>query len=722
MTQTTSLDKSKRRSPSFFLRELKNNKVQFFLFAVLLFMVLPVVSLFEVTDEISFAKDLQGTDVLRAIASPMYIAMWVMIFAGVIAGMLAFSIFQERKRAYFYLGLPVTRDRLFVTRVISGYIPAVLAYLLNVLLSLFIFASAKEIGFFELIPATFKLTCQTLLLFTWTYSFSVFAAMLTGKAGAALLLSVWTFAILPIYQACATFILDIAAPSAFLPGFNEETLYVYFNPIVRAALLQEGMGDAYKRPYSQEIKVTDIDYFASFAWYEVLLILLASIGILVAAFFIMRKRKAENSGETAAFFRVGEIIKITALIPAGIIFGIVFNELFGTFGLFFGIIWGMFIAFLLLNLLLYRSGKKLFVGARWAILTAVILIPIIVISLLYGEHIETRSHDASNTETVTVSVHPFGDYTLDVDKCGELFEVLKQLDYTRALAGDSSVFSRPAVIAESYEIGINSLHSYQTSYRFTFYPKSGLAVRRNYRLDSNAEKLLFETMRASSKDGVMLHAALYPANEDIYYTYGPNFFFSYDGYPLLYPKSFTEKLEGKTLNRDIAIELSKRRANEFYEGTPGGFAIGSAYYFTEAGYHIYLPIYLTDGDLFGTEFISIEELAEHVNYVDVHCSSIYEYEKEMYDKYADVYYDASTSEAKFATLTDKAEILECLKSSAGNGGSGVFANEDYKITFYFHTTYNGMSFTFSSSPRRNECPAFIYEMLEDHIEDLAKKQ
>ena len=69
-----------------------------------------------------------------------------------------------------------------------------------------------------------------------------------------------------------------------------------------------------------------------------------------------------------------------------------------------------------------------FVGAKWAILTAVILIPIIVISLLYGEHIETRSHDASNTKTVTVSVHPFGDYTLDVDKGGELFEALKQLD------------------------------------------------------------------------------------------------------------------------------------------------------------------------------------------------------------------------------------------------------------------------------------------------------
>ncbi|MBR6742760.1 MAG: ABC transporter permease, partial [Clostridia bacterium] len=701
MTQIISSDKSTKRSPSFFLRELKNNKVQFFLFTVLLFMVLPVFSLFEVTDNLNYVKSIQGTDVLRAFASPMFAAMWVMMFAGIIAGMLAFSIFQERKRAYFYLGLPVTRDRLFITRVLTGFIPAVLAYLINVLISLFIFASAKEVGFFELIPAALKLGGQTLLLFTWTYSFSVFAAILTGKAGASLLLSVWTFAILPIYQACVTFVLDIAAPSAFIPGFNEEILYVYFNPLIRTALLQEKMGDAYTRPYSKSIAVTDIDFYASFAWYEVALILLASFGILVAAFFIMRKRKAENSGETAAFFRVGEIIKITALIPSGIIFGIVFNELFGTFGFFFGIIWGMFIAFLLLNLLLYRSGKKLFVGAKWAILTAVILIPIIVITMLYGEHIEKRSYDASNTKAVTVNVHPFGDYTLDIDECGALFEALKQLDYTRGLSGNSSVFSRPAIIAESYtvekDLGI-SYHYYQTGYRFTFYPKAGLAVRRHYTFDRTLEDILFDAMRASSKGGVLLEAALYPAEDETYYDRDPHFYFSYDNFPFIYPKNFTEKLESKSLDRDIAIKIASRRAEEFYNGEIGGFAIGYAYYYTETGYYVNLPIYLTDGDLFDTKFVSVEELAEHIDKVELHTAYLYEYEKEMYDKYGDVYYDAAITVTNFATLTDKEQILECLKASAGEGGSGIFNSEAYEITFHFIATYEGEIYTFSSSP------------------------
>ena len=93
----------------------------------------------------------------------------------------------------------------------------------------------------------------------------------------------------------------------------------------------------------------------------------------------------------------------------------------------------------------------------------------------------------------------------------------------------------------------------------------------------------------------------------------------------------------------------------------------------------------------------------------------------MYLKYGDVYYDAAITVTNFATLTDKEQILECLKASAGDGGSGIFNSTETAITFHFITTYEGETYTFSSSPRRSECPEFVYKLLDSYVEDLAKK-
>jgi len=230
----------------------------------------------------------------------------------------------------------------------------------------------------------------------------------------------------PIYQFCIMLISNLSAPNAYLPHLETEVLITRFNPLARAVILQGELGDYYSRPYPA-LKVRDINFYASFSLLEVVLILAVSALAIAAAMLIFRKRPAENSGESAVFFKVGEAIKLSALVPAGVLFSAFFNELFGIVGFFFGIIWGVFVIFLLLNLLLYRSGKKLFVGLKPAIIVTVLLVVLIILSLIIGNNIENRVYTVENTKSITVDVDPFGEVKLDPEKCGELLAYLESV-------------------------------------------------------------------------------------------------------------------------------------------------------------------------------------------------------------------------------------------------------------------------------------------------------
>ena len=169
MTLSILSAKKAGKNPSFFIRELLQTRTQLLLWSVAFFMALPVFSMSEVTGY-SHEYVASATTKLRDISNPMYTAMWLMMAAAVISGVIAFSMFHSKKIAYFYLSLPVTRTELFVTRVVTGVVPAVTAYLANLLVSMLIFAASPQFGFWEIIPAFAKLGAQTLLLFFWMHS------------------------------------------------------------------------------------------------------------------------------------------------------------------------------------------------------------------------------------------------------------------------------------------------------------------------------------------------------------------------------------------------------------------------------------------------------------------------------------------------------------------------------------------------------------------------
>ena len=671
-----------------------------------MFMALPVVSLSQLTD-FSPQGTYDAVDKLRAIATPMYIGMWVMLAAGLISGIAAFSVFHNKKSAYFYLSLPVTRTELFVTRTVTGAIPVIVTYLANVFVSMLIFSSSHYFGFFEIIPAFVKLGSQTLLMFFWVYAFTVFAASLTSRGGATGLLTVWTYLILPAYQLCLWVLFGLNASNAYLPFLESEKLVTYTVPLVRIVMLQNSVGDAYPRPYPPTIKMTDVDFYASLAWYEVLLIIAVSALLIVAAAFILRKRPAENSGESAVFRKIGEIIKLTALVPAGILFGLFFNELFGIVGLFFGIIWGVFVVFLILNLFLYRSGKKLFTGVKAAAVLTVLLILSVIGFMILGDHIENRKYTPENTASITVRVHPFGELKLDPEKCGELLEYI----HTKNAQGNftaETILTKLALPDEEYTLSYNYLVDYNTytSYRFILKPKFGIGIEKSYSFDTESEKLLFEAIRASSNDGIDLLAGIFPADEDGYLSYDSYFSIEYNFAPV-YSYGFDH--EDKRITRDVAAKIAERRSREFLNGYFDGFAVGYIEYYTENGGYVALPVYLTDGDVLGKEFCTAETLLEHIDQVKVTSEILFKYNDGRVTETPD------SGLGTYNVKTDKDKIAECFNSSVGSnsGYGGVFDKSRTDISFLFSGSYNGIPFTFHTNPHAYKVPQFIKDLLNE---------
>ena len=700
MTLSILSAKKAGKNPSFFLRELLQTRTQFLLWTVAMFMALPVVSLSNITD--LHHEYIDGVDQLRAIATPMYTAMWVMLAAGLIAGVAAFSIFHNKKSAYFFLSLPVTRTELFVTRVITGAIPAVTAYLINVFVSMLIFASSHHFGFFEIIPAFAKIGAQTLLMFFWVYAFTVFAASITSRGGANILLTVWIFLILPAYQLCLWVLMNFSAPNAYLPWLESEKLVTYIVPLVRTVLLQNGLGDAYPRPYPEYIKVTDVDFYASVAWYEALIIIVVSVLLIVAAAYILRKRPAENSGESAVFRKIGETIKLTALIPAGILFALFFHELFGIAGLFFGIIWGVFVVFLILNLFLYRSGKKLFTGIKAAAVLTVALIIVTIGFLIAGEKVENYKYTPENTASITVRVHPFGQLKLDPEKCGDLLEYIDEKNNSSYI-GTASIFTQSAVPEDGYLISYG-YYEYSKSYRFVLRPKLGIGIQRSYSFDAEAEKMLYEAIRASSKDGIDLLAALFPADESTYNDFESYLSFDYQFAPI-HTDFYWE--QDKRITRDVAAKIAERRSKEFLNGYSDGFAIGYIEYHTANDGYVSLPVYLTDGDILGKEFCAAETLLEYIDEVYVSSEILYKYEDGKATEVSDPHLGTYTASA------DKEKLNECFYASVGSdrGYSGVFDKARNDIVFTFKGSYKGTSFTFTTYPHIDKVPQFIEDML-----------
>ncbi len=707
MTLSILSAKKAGKNPSFFLRELLQTRTQFLLWTVAMFMALPVVSLSQITGY-SYERIISGTEKLRDIAAPMYASMWVMLAAGIIAGVAAFSVFHNKKSAYFYLSLPVTRTELFITRTVTGAIPAIAAYLINVLVSVFIFASNPHFGFFEIIPAFVKLGAQTILMYFWVYAFTVFAASLTSRGGANILLTVWTFLILPAYQLCIWVMFNLTAPNAYLPWLESEALVTYTVPLVRMVMLQDGIGDIYPRPYPDTVKVTDIDFYASVPWYEAVIIIAVSALLIVAAAFILKKRPAENSGESAVFRKVGEIIKLTALIPAGILFALFFNELFGIVGLFFGIVWGVFVVFLILNLFLYRSGKKLFTGIKAASVLTVALILFVIAFLFVGSNIENRKYTPDNTASITVRVQPFGELKLDPEKCGELLEYIDKKNNSSEL-GSASIFTKIAVPEEEYTISsYNMIYNYYKSYKFTLKPKFGIGIERYYSFDAESENILYEAIRASSKDGIDLLAGLFPADDNGYLYYESYLDIDYDFAPI-YKNIYTEN--DKLITRDIAAKIAERRSKEFLNGYSDGFAIGYVQYYTANDGYVSLPVYLTDGDILGKEFCTPEYLLEHIEQVTVSSELLYKYS------------DGRVTEALepelsvYTVKTDKEKLSECFYSSVGSdrGYGGVFDKARTDISFRFDGSYNGLPFTFYTYPRTDKVPQFVQDLIDARL-------
>jgi len=726
MTQNTlSVNTPKNKTFSFFTKELLSGKIALLLWGVVFFTAVTVPSLYEVSSSAG-VEALSARRLLRDLCGPFFTGTYFMMLAGLISGITAFSIYSGKRSAYFYLSLPVKRDTLFLARLTAGAVPPILAFLLNALISIFIFASSHHYTVGSCFWVTSKIIGQALLMFLWVYAVTVLAASLTSRSVATAFLAAWMFAFVPIYFFCTTVVLNLSVPDAYAPWASSEIPFTHFNPLLRMIMLHNQLGDSYASGAVPVATIYSRDYAASLAWYETLAIIIGSALLITAAMLISRKRPAENAGESAAFPRIGELIKLTALIPAGILFGLFFSELFGIIGLYGGIIWGVFVVFLILNLLLCRSGKKLFVGAKTAIILTLILLPFILCAQLFGAYTDSRVYTTENTKGVEVYVHPFDYIKIDMDKSEELLGLIAGIEENDSYTYLNSVFSGAfsSVVAAPEDVDFVSVYNYyyddSFNLRVRIKPKMGIAVEKSYKLYAPEDKeILFNAIRASSDDGILLLAKLFPVDEPEF-SYNNYCELSYTDTPLYQGSTVKEELRP---TREAVIAIAERRIMEFINKTDGGFSIGTINYPASSGY-VTLPFYAEDLPLLsGTTTADLDELAKHIESIKI----FHEY-YELFYKYSE---GAIATDSKYpesdlvAEITDKNKIKEYLSACAGvsysyHSTSGMINPISSGIHVEVNGKYGTMYFTFNTRFRKDRVPAEIQEMVDAMIEKYSQ--
>ena len=637
MTQNTLSVNRKHGSAchnTFLWRELLSGRIPLLLWTVILFMVLPVFSL-QLSSNLNTDFVPSDSRILQSIASTLSCAMFFMIGAGVVSGILVFSIFHNKRSAYFYLSLPLRRNHLFLTRLLSCSLPPVAAYLLNLLVSLIIFSANPLIPFAGILPVFLKLCGQTLLLFVWSFSGTVLAASFTSRGFAAAMLSAWVFGAIPAYYLSMRSVFMISAPDAFFRVFNNTLIYGYLSPLGRAVLLSlETGGSLSYSLYGSGGEAAS--FYPSLAPWEIPVILLVSLVMLFTAMLVTRRRPAENAGESAAFPRFGEFLKFTALIPGGILFGLFFYLLFDRLtALFLGTIWGIFVVFLILNLLIYRSGKKLFVNVKFAILVTALTLVLLFALLALGYSAENRIFDKQSTAQIYLSVGKIENLRVDPKESGELLGILNRLDTT-------------AETTENTTENKGTQEERSISARITLVPKFGISLQKRYVFVGEEDIGILNQAISGAENGEGLLGRILPKSEAALRRYNLQLL-GYDGN--------LEEIPDSDIQYAQIAEIAKRRTEEFKAGESGGFAVGTLAYSvssknsfslfdsSSANYYIELPLYPEDLALFGKEFD-----------FDTFCERLYSVEVRPCDKY---------DNAESITTKDRQQIRKLLEASTG---------------------------------------------------------
>ncbi|MBQ2118402.1 MAG: hypothetical protein II192_05045, partial [Clostridia bacterium] len=130
---------NKTRRIPFFWRQFFSQKTVLILSALIFFLSMSVPALSAVSERWagSDVTELEKTySLFESVLGIVSVSTFFLMALAALSAALVFGVYSDRKSAYYYCALPVSRDRLFCQRTLAGFLAPLPGYLVNFLLVL----------------------------------------------------------------------------------------------------------------------------------------------------------------------------------------------------------------------------------------------------------------------------------------------------------------------------------------------------------------------------------------------------------------------------------------------------------------------------------------------------------------------------------------------------------------------------------------------------------
>jgi hypothetical protein len=292
----------------------------------------------------------------------LIISMMLAFLSGVIfflltytGGVNCFDYYSRREKVDKSWSLPITNKHRFWGDFVSGIVPIVLVYAVSAAIGLFILnvGTKTEIWGQEDILLVASMMFAGLLTLVSIYIFAVFCAALCGRIFETVVYPTIICGIIPA-------LIGLFGTMIFMDVWQVQ-IYSQLNTLLAATSPGGFLGVFFYEISRYGYAMNDLSDALIFLKPAIMIpFVLIHAGILTAAYYFGKKRKAENTGKAFVFDTASEIIlSFVVFCITALFFVILAQGVSLTFGLIFGMFACTAIAFLALDVSAKRGFKKM---------------------------------------------------------------------------------------------------------------------------------------------------------------------------------------------------------------------------------------------------------------------------------------------------------------------------------------------------------------------------
>jgi len=293
--------------------------------------------------------------------------------APIIAGMLMFRFSQSKPQAEYMEALPVQRNEVFRSALVSGTILVMVPVLLCSIVMVLLHSVAGYTGYtlMDILNWTCAISARTLLI----YSACVLAGTIAGTTILQGMLAVFLI---------------------FLPVVLDLLIRVNLNTLIPSYAYMKGM--SYR---NNSAELNDIRHgFSTKGMHDIGFYAIAILVLVLVAYLLFRKRQTENAGQAIVFPKIRPVLVFAAVFCSALFFGIYIKEMTRRADfLYVGYGMGALCAYVVAEMVLAKSFRFRFNPKLFGACSLVLILAVTAVRMdLTG--FQKRTSDASEIQEV----------------------------------------------------------------------------------------------------------------------------------------------------------------------------------------------------------------------------------------------------------------------------------------------------------------------------------